>query len=354
MTAIGRLALICVALLAGPVYAQQISGGCATIGTTLVCSGATTTTIAGLTLSGGTLSGATALPASGQISSVGEIGIFAAPTAALFMGGTYTTANADILSVTTTLASSVTTTQRGLRFSATFNPSGASLTTINGISSAPSLGFTAFTITNFNANIASITIGAGFSGVVSEGAAYSTAAPTVSGGSMTLYSHFRAGGIANGNSISSGTVTNRQFYATAAITTAAAGGTANNRSAELVVPSGGASSGTANNRGIYITGNGGTASGGTVNNFALYSDSTAISAVLGGFQLGSNTALTLTSGALGLAKIAASASAPGAGGGKVELVCGTNAGTAKLVAYAGTSGTATLILDNIGAGVTGC
>lgn len=65
-------------------------------------------------------------------------------------------------------------------------------------------------------------------------------------------------------------------------------------------------------------------------------------------------ALTLTTGAVGMSKMTASASAPGAAGGKIELVCGTNAGTAKLVAYAGTSGTAVTILDNIGAGVTGC
>lgn len=66
------------------------------------------------------------------------------------------------------------------------------------------------------------------------------------------------------------------------------------------------------------------------------------------------TGLTLTAGAYGLTKMTASASAPGAAGAKLELVCGTNGGTAKLVAYAGTSATATTIIDNIGAGVTGC
>lgn len=64
--------------------------------------------------------------------------------------------------------------------------------------------------------------------------------------------------------------------------------------------------------------------------------------------------LTLTTGAVGLSKMTASASAPGAGGAKLELVCGTNAGTAKLIMYAGTSGTAVTVLDNVGAGVTGC
>lgn len=65
-------------------------------------------------------------------------------------------------------------------------------------------------------------------------------------------------------------------------------------------------------------------------------------------------ALTLTTGALGLSKMTASASAPGAAGTKLEAVCGTNAGSAKLVMYAGTSGTAVTIVDNVGTGVTGC
>lgn len=46
--------------------------------------------------------------------------------------------------------------------------------------------------------------------------------------------------------------------------------------------------------------------------------------------------------------------APGAGYGGIIFGCGTNAGTAGLYAGAGTSTTATRILDNIGAGVTGC
>lgn len=73
----------------------------------------------------------------------------------------------------------------------------------------------------------------------------------------------------------------------------------------------------------------------------------------GGFRIGLS-ALTLTGGALGMDKITASASAPGAGGGKLELVCGTNAGTARLRIAAGTSATMITIVDNIGAGVTGC
>lgn len=73
----------------------------------------------------------------------------------------------------------------------------------------------------------------------------------------------------------------------------------------------------------------------------------------GGVQVGGN-GLTEVSGELGLIKIAASGSAPGAAGAKLDLVCGTNTGSAKLIAYAGTSTTPVTIIDNIGSGVTGC
>jgi hypothetical protein len=71
-------------------------------------------------------------------------------------------------------------------------------------------------------------------------------------------------------------------------------------------------------------------------------------------MFGSATALTLNAGEIGLAKIAASGSAPGAAGGKLSLVCGTNSGSVKMIAYAGTSTTPVTIVDNIGSGVTGC
>jgi hypothetical protein len=55
-----------------------------------------------------------------------------------------------------------------------------------------------------------------------------------------------------------------------------------------------------------------------------------------------------------LARRLASGGNPGATFGSLELVCGTTAGTARLIAYAGTSTTPVTIVDNIGAGVTGC
>ena len=71
------------------------------------------------------------------------------------------------------------------------------------------------------------------------------------------------------------------------------------------------------------------------------------------WQLGA-TNLTLTTGAFGMDKSIGVNVAAGAGGGALRVVCGTGAGTAKLVALAGTSTTGVTLVDNVGAGVTGC
>lgn len=71
-------------------------------------------------------------------------------------------------------------------------------------------------------------------------------------------------------------------------------------------------------------------------------------------MVGTASALTLADGELGLRRIAQSATAPGAGGLKLSAVCGTNTGTAAIIAYAGTSTTPVFIANNIGSGVTGC
>lgn len=70
--------------------------------------------------------------------------------------------------------------------------------------------------------------------------------------------------------------------------------------------------------------------------------------------IGSGTAATGSAGELAMAKIAATGTAPGANYCKEEWVCGTNAGSAKKIAYCGTSTTPVTIVDNVGSGVTGC
>ena len=67
--------------------------------------------------------------------------------------------------------------------------------------------------------------------------------------------------------------------------------------------------------------------------------------------LGTAASTTLTNGALGMQKITASGTAPGAGSCKFEVVAGTTGGTCKLQMLCGTSTTAVTVLDNVG---TGC
>lgn len=78
--------------------------------------------------------------------------------------------------------------------------------------------------------------------------------------------------------------------------------------------------------------------------------STAIAAISGSLQIGSITPATLLNGDLAMVKTANSAGAPGAGFLKLESLAGTTGGTCKIVAYAGTSTTPVVLIDNVGSG----
>lgn len=67
-----------------------------------------------------------------------------------------------------------------------------------------------------------------------------------------------------------------------------------------------------------------------------------------------SASLVTTTGAVGIAKITTPGTAPGATGLKLEVVCGTAGGSAKIIAYAGTSTTPVVVSDSIGSGVSGC
>lgn len=73
----------------------------------------------------------------------------------------------------------------------------------------------------------------------------------------------------------------------------------------------------------------------------------------GGFQtvqIGSGPTYVLAVGDLGMEKISASLVAPGAGALKLEVVAGTNSGSCKIIALAGTSATPVTVIDNVGSG----
>lgn len=275
-----------------------LDAGEITLGSTAIALGSTVTTIAGLTLSDATLTGNTTLPDSGQISSAGLVGIGTTPSRRLDIGGTFTTTVNALVRVAGTFASSTTSSQFVLSFAPTIAPTGASLATIFGGNFGPTVNNTALNITNVIGLQSTVALGASYSGVVANHIAFYAADVTISGGSLTNETQFQGDTVAR-TALASGSSTNIQFLGSG-ITAGAAGGTVNNRGAQLTVPSGGASSGTANNRGLYITGNGGTPSGsppGTVNNFAILSDSTAYSRIEGGLGVGVATrnATTATS-----------------------------------------------------------
>jgi hypothetical protein len=76
--------------------------------------------------------------------------------------------------------------------------------------------------------------------------------------------------------------------------------------------------------------------------------------VTGTVSFGTSSPFTLSRGEIGLAVTALSERGPGPGAVKFAAACGTTAGTAKIVVYAGTSATPVTLLDNIGSGVSGC
>lgn len=69
---------------------------------------------------------------------------------------------------------------------------------------------------------------------------------------------------------------------------------------------------------------------------------------------GSTFGAVLADGEYGIRRNTASGPPPGGLFVKFAAVCGTTAGTAKIIAFAGTSTTPVTILDHIGSGVTGC
>jgi hypothetical protein len=82
---------------------------------------------------------------------------------------------------------------------------------------------------------------------------------------------------------------------------------------------------------------------------ALGGTSGATFAALTGLEAG-GVGATVLPGDVAMAKGSNAATAPGTGYLKLEVVAGTNPGTCKLIAYAGTSTTPTTIADNIGSG----
>lgn len=272
----------------GTIKLQPVTGalGTATLSlpaaTDTLVGKATTDTLTSKTLSGAILSGATTLPGSGQISGTGDLGLGITPTARLQIGGTWTSAQPSVVVIAPTHASSFTTTQRSMYLATSFAPSGGSLSGIEGLNVLSTLISNSLTITNYLGVSSGMTLGASFTGSITTAYAYFASSPTVGGGSIGNYIGYYAQPSAAGNNLAAGSASNINFQGIGSAATSA-GGSVNNRTAMLTLPSGGSTAGTTSNLGLYITGNGGTAAGGTANNYALYSDSTAPMRITGTF-----------------------------------------------------------------------
>jgi hypothetical protein len=98
--------------------------------------------------------------------------------------------------------------------------------------------------------------------------------------------------------------------------------------------------------------NPGGAGQGTMTCAITWTDNAAVTIApsAGVVMLGSGTAAAGNTGEVGMPKITASGSAPGAAAAKMEWTVGTNGGTCKLISYAGTSTTPVTIVDNVGGG----
>lgn len=94
--------------------------------------------------------------------------------------------------------------------------------------------------------------------------------------------------------------------------------------------------------------------GGSAQNFSGVNTYTGTNSYNSLLTVGSTTPATGASGEIAYLKITATGTAPGANYCKEEWVCGTNAGSAKKIAYCGTSTTPVTVIDNVGSGVTGC
>lgn len=208
----------------------------------------------------------------------------------------YSTTSTPFLSLTPTWTfSSTANNVHAIAISPTLIAGGASAGNDGAITIVPSLGTSAANFGQFRGINLQLSTAAGYSGTAALGVAIYFRAPSVGGTNpFTNYQHVLADGIANGNGITSGTVTNYHLNLSAHTAAAGAGGTVANTGILVTVPSSSSAGNT--DKALAITGNGGALS----TKYAIYSDSTAPSA-FGGPLITSGTIPTIAGGACGAA-----------------------------------------------------
>lgn len=264
----------------------------------------------GPTLSGATLSGNTTLPGSGQISSTGLLGVGGTPPAGI--EGYFTSAGVTNFRLDTSIADDV-------QFE-WYKGGVAKWTARN--DSTGSAAADAWVLANGSGTDALSVSQTGIVGINTI-TPYPTASLDIRGSGGRFY--LRNTGATDSNTLggalfthtTNGTVTVQGAQSTGA-------GTGVSFTVDLA-------------NGRIGAGTGATAPQATIN-------------TTGNVLIGTAAAWTASNGQFGLAKITDPGTAPGAGITKIHAMAGTNAGTCKLVAYAGTSTTPVTIVDNIGSG----
>jgi hypothetical protein len=195
------------------------------------------------------------------------------PSGIVTMGGGIGT-TASYLQIQNTLTSPSTGIQFGVSNQVSFNPSGASVSTINGDYVVPTLSGSSLAVPSFYGVSSHLQETSGYTGTVTNGFNFYSDTPVTSGANpIAAFVGFAQAAITNGTGNTSGTIANEGVKIAAITAVAGSGGTMNNTGVQIVMPSG-TNVGTETARGLFITGNGIT--GGTAVNYAIDDESTAL------------------------------------------------------------------------------
>lgn len=217
----------------------------------------------------------------------GAIGLGGAPTAQLFLTGTYATTGAQLIDVATTLNSSATSLV-GADFASKLNSTGASVSSITGVFSRPTIS-TGSNNTAFWGVASQLKTGASYTGQIGNAINFFGATPSFTGThpAANMYGFFQDT-ITNGNGITSGAVINYGLRVTSSTASPAAGGTLRNVAGEFDVGTG-SGGGDTINYGVFIDGAGGSGGAGSTLNFSLWDNSTAPSYFAGNVGIGTTS-----------------------------------------------------------------
>lgn len=129
--------------------------------------------------------------------SEGYLGVgTASPTSMLHVSGTASASEFVTLNGTNTSAS--TSIHVGLSNAVGFSPSGGSLSAVRGLSNAPVVSGSSLTISSFQAIFSRLSLGAGFSGTITEASAMVAGNAVVSGGAITTQYGLLVGDLTSG------------------------------------------------------------------------------------------------------------------------------------------------------------